>query len=288
MLSTSKDIRKHPQAFTLVELLMACQPKPWRRPTQKGFTLVELLVVIAIISILAGMLLPALEGAMNSARRISCASNLKQVYLLQTTYTLDNNDWLPGNSLGSFICMITRSHAENDSVHYFEHGNFYVSESDWSSQVQPFLCPSNQLSGEWYKNGSGSDSPKEFLYDSGYTTYFMLNNFASYGGGLLGQGRDQDRWNGGRMSKFNPKHTLVADWNIIKTAQSSKDEYQSNHEDGEGSNTLAVNGVVTWYFFEDLVKYPSTADRVDKSQPYMKRPLAHSWCTGSGCNDCDF
>ena len=55
----------------------------------RGFTLIELLVVIAIIAILAAMLFPVFARARESARKIQCLSNVKNVATAVQMYLTD-------------------------------------------------------------------------------------------------------------------------------------------------------------------------------------------------------
>src|SRR6266496_3798281 len=67
-----------------------------RRPV--AFTLIELLVVIAIIAILAALLLPALTGAKERAKRANCKNNMRQFSLAVHMYSDDNGQHVPSGA----------------------------------------------------------------------------------------------------------------------------------------------------------------------------------------------
>lgn len=69
-------------------------PKP--SFVRRGFTLVELLVVIAILGVLIALLLPAVQAARETARRVQCLNNLKQIGLGMHVYMTFTNRFPPG------------------------------------------------------------------------------------------------------------------------------------------------------------------------------------------------
>jgi len=72
--------------------------------SRRGFTLVELLVVIAIIGVLIGIAFPVISSVRDNGRRVTCASNMRQIATALIAYAGQNKGAFPPNSgeLGQF------------------------------------------------------------------------------------------------------------------------------------------------------------------------------------------
>jgi prepilin-type N-terminal cleavage/methylation domain-containing protein len=229
-----------------------------------SFTLIELLVVIAIISILAAMLMPALEAARNAARRVTCTSQLRQMYLGASYYSNDYDGIWPeaidvdekGGNARDNDFTVTRGRAElrdgttdADSPFRVFYRNDYI-------DARLLSCPGH--SGPFWKwDGTPIDlatfKSKSLAYCS-YGYRFNDDGTWAYGWPMqVGHNNDRGEPIGNVFANIGPpgNHILFWDGASRRRSKYSFEPYtgRGDHHDWPhetGGNMVGFDGAVKW------------------------------------------
>jgi prepilin-type N-terminal cleavage/methylation domain-containing protein/prepilin-type processing-associated H-X9-DG protein len=266
----------------------------------RAFTLVELLIVIGIVGLLVALLMPAVLGARNAAKRASCGSNLRQIGQVLHLYANDNKGELPAVYArwpadkappGDPVIAVTVR--VNRVVGRRTGGVALLVDAPVGSARQPyvkdakiFLCPGDSLYAE--NASSDGDWGQDPLWtpEDGMISYHSL--YVPPGGDLV-----YTRYDGARrpqVVRLKGRHAGYERHNVRQKGAASiavmndahpfvdkpwdrKDAWTKGYH-GDGWNALYLDGHVAWVRLADCEEaIRSRAAAAPKGGP----EFTHAW-----------
>ena len=125
----------------------------YKKTSSNGLTLIELLVSLVIVGILASLLLVAVQGTRESARKLTCVGNLRQIGIGVANYVSTYNVFPPGGMENGFSTHVRiLPYVELSSVHDLV--DYSLGEIDFYKKFTfdtpaIYLCPSEAVIDDW-------------------------------------------------------------------------------------------------------------------------------------------
>ena len=219
---------------------------------RRGFTVVELMVTIAIAAMLTSILMPGLRAARESANRIQCSSNLRQIGIAMHVYALYNGERLPSTIFDNsdthmpqeMMALTTGTMADPATSYQWDGLGLLVGDpSRYLDDPHTVYCPCHHGNHDF---GVYQDKIKKESLERVYGNYHFIG--------------DDDRETGRHRFQYDLSSETVL------VVDGMREESDLNHVDG--TNTLRGDASVRWWHDGNLrLRHAFTETTTDNPPP---------------------